>query len=351
ETLVGAVEMPVGTTADATKERLLKLSDAADDIPEVQSVQMFVALQVDFSGAGMTSANMQPHLGQLVIELLPADQRERREMRSSMEVLAQLRESSATLAGVNSVTWEAISGGPGGKDVHIQIAGRDFDEIRAVAEELKAELAGYAGVSDLDDDLDEGQRELQLALKPSSRPIGLSVAELGTYVRNALFGAEARRITRNREDVKIMVRYPEEYRENVDQIESMWIPTLSAAGERSWVPLGEIATVTEAEGYTTIHRSRQQRAISVFAEVDAEHASTFEILGRIRSEWIPQIREEHPDVRFEFLGSSEEQAKAFSSLKTAFPAALLLVYMMLAGLFRSYLQPLVVMAVIPFGIQ
>ena len=351
ETLICAVEMPVGTTADLVRKRLQEVSDFAVAQPEVQNVQTFVARQYDVAGAGATGSNDQSHLGQCIIELHAADARDLRGQRSSTELLTQLREFSQTLAGVNSVTWEAMNGGPGGKDIHIRVAGRDFDEIVEVAEQLRSELAGYEGVFDLDDDNDDGKREVQLRLRQSARPTGITVGMLGHHVRSALYGRESRRITRNREDVRIMVRYPESFRTSVYNLESMWIPSARPGEKRGWLPLSEVAELTETEGYTSIHRSQQQRAVTVYGEVDQDQANTAEILARVRRTFQQRMLEEHPDVRLEFLGSFEERGKAFGSLKLAFPVALLMIYMLLAGLFRSYFQPLVVMSAIPFGIQ
>jgi multidrug efflux pump subunit AcrB len=264
--------------------------------------------------------------------------------------MRQLREVSQKLPGVNSVAWEELSGGPGGKDIELRISGNDFDEIVAVSESLKAHLQNYKGVVDLDDNFDAGLREVRLKLRETAEPTGLSVGQLGQQVRSALYGREARRITRDREDVKIMVRYPEEFRKNLNHLDSMWIPS-GLGPNRNWIPLGEVADIAEARSYSTIHRSQQQRSISVLGDVESEIASTNDILNQVRAEFLPVMAAEHPGIRIEFLGSAEEQAKSFSSLKMAMFVSLLVIYTLLAGLFRSYAQPLVVMAAIPFGFQ
>jgi HAE1 family hydrophobic/amphiphilic exporter-1 len=353
ETIICALEMPVGTTADNVKEQINFLANyAVENMPnEVVNVQTFIARQFDFSGFGSPMMNNQSHLGQMVIELKPADEREKLNARSSEELLTVFRKVSQKLAGVNSVTWEAMSGGPGGKDIHIKITGSDFDELVEVAEELKSKIAGYQGVFDLDDDIDKGKREIQLQLRESARPTGITVSILGSHVRAAMFGAEAHRLTRNREDVKIMVRYPQSVRKNIYNIESMWIPTSGPPGLRGWVPLGQVAKLTETEGYSTIHRSQQQRSVSVFGEVDQAVGNVSEILEKVRETFDNTLISEHPNVRIEFLGSYEEMGKAFGSLRIAFPVALLMIYMLLAGLFRSYFQPLVVMSAIPFSLM
>lgn len=350
ETIMAKLDMPVGTNADVVRERLQTLSETAVAMPEVENVQMFVARQYDFKGAGAMANADQSHLGQLVIALHPADERDGRGERSSTELLAVLREKSAGLPGINSVAWEAMNGGPGGKDLDIRVSGGDFEQLTQAAEELKQELANYRGVEDLDDDYDRGLREVQLRMRSTAESTGLRVGLLGMHVRNALFGSEARRLTRNREDVKIMVRYPERFRKNVYNVESMWIPADAPDGTRRWVPLSEVAELTEAESYATIHRSQQQRSISVFGEVNSEINKPQMITNQLEESFLPKLRERYPNIRVEFRGQAEEMGKAFGSLRTAFPAAMLLVFMLLAGLFRSYVQPVVVMSAIPFGI-
>ncbi|MCA9082280.1 MAG: efflux RND transporter permease subunit, partial [Planctomycetaceae bacterium] len=209
ESMYAQVEMPVGTNAEAVEEKMRVLSDFAGTIPEVKSVSMDVASIMSVGGEGSATANSQSHLGQVWVELLAADERETKGMRGSQEVLADLRTVSESLTGVNSVKWEVMNGGPAGKDIEIRVSGPEFEQVRDVSEEIQQHLATYEGVVDLSDDYDEGKRELRLELKDAARPTGITKAVLGGHVRAATYGAEARRITRNREDVKIMVRYPE----------------------------------------------------------------------------------------------------------------------------------------------
>lgn len=352
ESMYAQIEMPVGTNIEGVKARLRELSEKASQIPEVEGVQMDVGIKLDVGSAGALGGEVASHFGQIWIELLASDERDRLGMRSSQEVLAELREVSEGFTGVNSVRWEMMSGGPGGKDIEIRISGADLDEVEQVADRFKEHLATYAGVVDLSDNLERGKRELQLRLLESARPTGITKAALGGHVRAATYGAEARRITRNREDVKIMVRYPERYREDVFHIESMYLPTPpDSQGNRGWVPLKEVAEIKETRGHTQIHRSQQRRAVTVSGEIDTFVTSANDVLTRVKEVFVPQILEQHPGIRVEFLGSSEEQAKSFGSLKLAFPVALLIIYMMLAALFKSYVQPLVVMSAIPFGLQ
>ncbi|MEW4489050.1 efflux RND transporter permease subunit [Thalassoglobus sp. JC818] len=352
ESMIAQIELPVGSNTSAVEERLRRLSDAATKMPEVDGVAMDVAVMIDVNSTGGMGVELQSHVGQLWIELMAADEREQRGLRSSQEVLAELRAESEKLTGINSITWQLMSGGPGGKDIEIRLTGRSMEELEEIVEDFKAQLSTYAGVVDLGDDFDDGRREVQLSLRPSARSTGITKASLGQSVRAATYGVEARRITRNREEVKIMVRYPRDFREDVFHIESLWIPTpANQDGVISWVPIQEVAEIEETRGFTQIHRSQLDRAMTITGDVDTLIASPTDIIGRIKNDYLPKLQKEYPGIRVEFLGSSEEQGKSFSSLTLAMPVALLMIYMMLAALFRSYFQPLVVMSAIPFGIQ
>lgn len=371
ETMIMQLEMPIGTVLPDTKERLQKLSDFVLELPEVVSVQMQAGFQIDIGGTGATGANAQPHLGQLIVELVESDQRETQNMRSSEQLLTVLRDYSSKIPGVNSIVWEAFSGGPAGKDIEIRISGDKFDDVVAVSTRIKQDLNTYQGVVDLEDNYELGKQEAQLRLLESARPTGITVSDLGTFVRNAIYGAEARRITRNEEDVKIMVRLPEKYRKDVFNLEDLWVPRPASSmasaqvsamspnagrldqirSQLRWIPISEVAQIEETLGFTTIYRSAQERSITVRGDVDSTLGNLNEVMAKFRETTLVELQKQYPEVRFEFLGTSEEQAKSFAGLKLAFPVAFLIIYMMLAGLFRSYFQPLVVMAAIPFGLE
>jgi HAE1 family hydrophobic/amphiphilic exporter-1 len=353
ETLTGSIELPVGTPASQTRDKLQELSDAALKLPEIVNVQTFVARQYDLGGEGMEGARDKSHLGQMIIELKEATNR----TRHSEQVLADLRAASEKLTGVNSVTWQSLNGGPAGRSLELKVSGDNFDDTLTVADLLRDKIATFQGVYDIDDNLDRGQREVRLGLKESARATGVTTAILGHEVRNAFYGREARRITRNREDVKIMVRYPESLRRDIDHIERMWIPAPQGAvanrpGEsRAWIPLGEVATLVEDRGFSTINRTNQQRAITVVADVDETTGNEDAILVAVGEWFRTEIAPKYPGVRYEPLGKTLEVQKMLGGLYLAFPVSILIIYILLAGLFRSYLQPLVVMIAIPFGVQ
>ncbi len=377
ESVICALEMPIGTSTERLQEELQKLTDfivSEERFPEIVNVQTIAGRQYDVTGAGSVGFDDQSHLGQLIVEICPAEER----TRSSKALVNALRDfSSSQLTGVNSVKWEAMNGGPGGNDIEISVSGVDDDQLPKAIADIK-EIAGMLqGVYDLDDNLDIGKKELRLTLRDSAASAGVTVASLGAHVRGALFGQEAKRISRNREDVRIMVRYPESFRESNWNVESMWIPgrvasnpmnanaALSASMNngspasgsdedmsqaRKWIPIRELAEINRGIGYSTISRYQQTRSAKVTGAVDyAVVPSTSSVVDAIRAKVAAEVLPKYPGIDIQYLGQAEEMRKSFSSLQIAFPIALLIIYGMLAGLFRSYTQPLVVMSAIPFG--
>ena len=352
ESLICALEMPIGTSTERLKEELEKLTEFvvdSDRYPEVVNVQTIAGRQYDVTGAGAVGFDDQSHLGQLVVEICPAEER----AKSSNQLVNELREFSTTkLTGINSVRWMAMNGGPGGNDIEVSVSGIDNETLPLILTDIKQIAGSIKGVYDLDDNMDLGKKEMKLTVKDSAAATGITVGGLGTHVRGALFGQEARRITRNREDVKIMVRYPKEFRENSWNVESMWLPGSRDAitGERKWIPISEVADLDMGVGYSTITRYQQTRSAKVIGSVDdATPGGSQAVMTSIRDKIEAEVLPKYPGVEVQYLGQAEEIRKSFSSLRLAFPVALLIIYGMLAGLFRSYTQPLVVMAAIPFG--
>ena len=342
ETILANLEMPVGTPAERTGAALAEIEQAVLDLPdgELGNVYAVVGGQLAFGGAG-AGVTLQSHLGQCIIELTEIETRER----TSEDIIAELRARTADVTGANSVRFVPMQGGPGGAEIEIEVTGQQFDGIGRVVAALKDELAEYDGVYDIDDNADAGRREVRVALLDSARPLRLTTRDLATEVRGAFFGLEARTIQRQHEDVDIRVRFPAERRRNLYELEDMRIAT--PAG--NMVPLSEVARMSEDDGYATIRRINQRRAVTVAADVDQASNNAERIIAGL-APVLAQLERENPGVRVEFAGNKRETTKSLGSLRRDFLIALLLIYVMLCGLFGSYFQPLVVLAAVPFGL-
>ncbi|MCK4340743.1 MAG: efflux RND transporter permease subunit [Phycisphaerae bacterium] len=343
ETVLVNLEMPVGTPADQTENTLRVIENAILDrerFPEVNSSYALVGTQLQADEGG-TIATSRSHLGQIIIELSPVDQR----TRNSDEITAAMRQNTSNIAGVNSLKYQTMQGGPAGAEIEIEVTSERIADILSAINVLKEKLATKPGVHDIDDDYEAGRRELQLTLLESARPLGLTTQSLATEVRGAFYGLEARTLQRDREDVDIRVRFPEDRRNNIYELEAMRIATPRGG----MVPLSEVARIDDAEGTASIRRIDQRRALVVRADVDQSQNNAERIIAEMAPA-VSDLERNHSGLRIAFAGNKRETNKSLVSLRRDFMIAILIIFVMLAGLFKSYVHPLVVLAAVPFGV-
>lgn len=261
------------------------------------------------------------------------------------DITAAWREKVGDVPGVESIVFKSNLVRMGA-NIDIQMAHESFAVLSEVADRLKQELGGYPGVGDIEDSYSRGKRELKIRLKPEARTLGITEEDLGRQVRGAFYGAEALRLQRGRNEVKIMVRYPEGDRQSLWDLESMRIRTPSG-GE---LPLERAAWVEEGRGYAEIKRTDRKRVVNVTASVDSRIANASEILAELRQGLLTDLRRDYPGLAFDMEGEAKEMRDSMSSMAAGFQLALFAIFALLAIPFRSYSQPLIIMTAIPFGI-
>ncbi|MEM7020668.1 MAG: efflux RND transporter permease subunit, partial [Pseudomonadota bacterium] len=280
------------------------------------------------------------HIAEVSAELVPYNQRDI----SSAEVAALWREKVGTLPDAVKLNFnsDAFSAGTA---LAIQLSGADIDELRTAATELKAELGRYDGVYDISDSFLAGKQEVQLTLRDDARPLGLTQLQLARQVRQGFYGEEVQRVQRGVDDMRIMVRYPENERQSLGNMEDMWIRTADGME----IPFTSVAEAELGRGYAAINRTDRKRTVTVTADSDRAIASPESILASIQANDLPKILAKHPGVKVSLEGEQRERIRTFSTLPRALGLALMIIFALLAIPLRSYLQPLVIMSVIPFG--
>ncbi len=255
------------------------------------------------------------------------------------------REQLAPIAGVRNLSIiGSTSPGPGA-DVAFVLKGKDLAALTAASELLKQRLRSYDGLYDIADDFALGKEELTIRLLPGAGQLGFTLGEVARQVRQAFYGAEAQRLQRGREEVKVMVRYPLAERRSVAAIENM---RLRAADGRL-VPFTAVAFLERGRGYASISRVDGERAITISAAADKSRVEPGRVAAAISAE-LPQLLAAYPQVSFGKEGAAKEEAAAYDELLVGGALALIGIYALMAIPLRSYSQPLVIMAVIPFGI-
>jgi hydrophobic/amphiphilic exporter-1 (mainly G- bacteria), HAE1 family len=338
ETVVANLRMPVGTPMEATDRIMRRLEAAALAQPEVTSAMAIVGAQGTADGTEQLS---QAHLGQMYIELTPAEQRDR----TSDELIVAIRQAAGELTGIKSLRLDAIQGGPEGPPLSLTVSGDDPARIAAVVERLKAAMAAFDGVYDVTDDADRGQRELRIELLPGAREMGFNTQNLAMQVRGAVHGIEAHTFAVPGEDVDVRVKLDEPTRRSLAAIERMQVFTPSGRA----VPLGEVASVYEGESFATVRRVDRRRAVTITAEVDKQVVSPEAVATELAST-ISQVVQENPGLQIRPRGRQEQVRDSMSSLPLGMLAAVSLIYVNLAWLFRSYVLPVVILCAVPFAI-
>ena len=176
--------------------------------------------------------------------------------------------------------------------------------------------------------------------------LGVTLADLARQVREAFYGAEAQRIQRGDQEVKVMVRYPRAERTSIGNLENMWIRL--ADGRE--LPFTSVAEYEISRGYNTIERLDGQRTVTVSSNADLNVAEPLQIVNQVVRDFIPGLLSRYPGVSYELAGSSLEEQSSLMQMGYAFFAALFGIYALMAIPLKSYVQPLIIMSVIPFGI-
>lgn len=294
---------------------------------------------------GFTPGNTSPvaHLGEVTVELYPSEDRQ-----VSAEVLKEeWRKLTGPITGAVEVSFRTQSAS-GGNAIDIEFNGPDLTMLRRAVGAMQEDLADYEGVIEISDTDREGKKELRFRkLTAEGEALGLRLDDVARQVRQAFFGAEVDRLQRGRDEVKVMVRYPRDEREELATIEDMKIRTSGGAE----VPLMQLVEPEYGRGPDTIRRVNRQRAIQLIADIDpTSGANANEVITRFEKESLSIVGKEFPGVEWAFQGEQRDQRDSVREMSVKFAIALVLMFVMMAIALKSYIQPVIVMSVIPFGI-
>ena len=356
DTLRASLVMPTGTPFWRTDLLAARLTRAALDLnrqfegtsgkPVVRNVYTLVGQQTPLPGVVPAVGS---HVADVVVELLPAEQR--RAGLTSTRIIRQWRRNALAAGGMDQalqLTFGSFRGGPGGKALEIRLLGESTEALKPVAAQLKDRLQGFRGVNDIQDDALPGKLEMRIRLKAGAENLGIHLRQLAGQLRDAFYGNESLKVQRGRDEIKVMVRYPQWQRRSLEAVENMRVRT--AAGAE--VPFHEVAEVTIERGYTTLRRVGGKSVVTVSADVDEKVANAEQILRQLQRPggFFDRLRLAHPGLRIELRGQRQQFAESLGALEVWYPLALLGIYSVLAAIFRSYVQPVIIMLAIPFGL-
>ncbi len=345
--------MPAGTPINITSKHIDHINQQAEKLQQKYidpisntSIVQHILVTYGSTGTGLARTSKgQSHIGQVQLEITPPEKRSL--TISSSELVREWRKNIGEIPGKQELKFRAEIA-HGGSPIDIQLYGQDFDKLAAAAAAIKQRItAEYSdnGIFNIKNSFDGGKQELQIKLHEDADLLGISLNDLGTQIRHAFYGAEAQRIQRNRDDIYVMVRYPKAERASINDLNKMHIRTTNGVE----VPLSEAAEIETEQGIPVITRVDRQRVINVTADLNKEKGNAKIILNDIKS-WLPDLLTQHPGIRSSFEGEEKEQKEFMQSMITGLVFVLFAIYALLAIPFRSYVQPLIVMTVIPFSL-
>lgn len=265
---------------------------------------------------------------------------------STEEFTRQWRERTGTISGIENIKFDAAGMGPGGgPDLTVDLSHPDIDRLEEASEKLANRLEKFTATRDVDDGFSRAKPQLDYKILPEGRSLGLTPSMVGRQVRNSFYGSTALRHLRGRNEVELRVKLPEDQRTSEYFVNNLVINP-PQGGE---IPLRDVAEVKRESSYTSIKRRDGRRTITVTSDVES-NSEISRIVDTLKSDMLPDLVEEYPELAWAFEGEQAERRESMQGLFFGFLLALGVIYALLAIPFRSYVQPVVVMAAIPFGI-
>jgi multidrug efflux pump subunit AcrB len=333
-----SIVLPYGVNVERTRqiaERLVKAAQAV--VKESGHPELCEGIFADVGRGGSHQARIRVYL---------ADAEIRDKIMSTSEFTRRWREKAGLVAGVRYIRYASDSGGPGaGAALTIELRHEDEETLDRAAQVLAKELEPFPLVQDIDDGVLTGKQQFDFTLKPEAAGLGLTAEDIGRQVRAAFEGTEVLRQQRGRNEVKVKVRYPENERTRMYNLENFLVRT----ADRGEVLLSEVVDTKVGHSYTSIKRRNGLRTQTVTADVRPK-SKAGEVMAQLDATVFPKLMDEFPGLDYSYEGMEAENRDSFASLKVTLPLVLLAIYALLAIPFRSYSQPLIVMVSIPFGI-
>lgn len=279
--------------------------------------------------------------GKVIVELVKDED----SVISGKQMLKKWTEYVGEIPGATHFGTMALTGPGQGPDISLKLVGSELDKLRMATDELAAKLAAYDGVSDIRNSIEEGNREIKFKLKPLGQNLGLSQADLGRQLRQSYYGEEVQRVQRGDDEVRVILRYDRDSRELLYSLSQLRIRTKD--GQQ--IPLQTVADIHLGKAPNSIERVNRKRVARLTAMVDKGIANPQSIITELQTKQLPKIMEKY-QVRDELDGMSKEIRQLSDKLILGMLAANFLIYVLIAIPLKSYLQPLIIMSVIPFGI-
>ncbi len=333
------IKLPAGTREHKTEAILTRIEQITNEVNKEISENTFGG---ELEPITKIQRNVGPttYQGNLTVSLLDG---ERRGDISARTIIAKVRKILGEVPEAESVSFSSAS--PFGRPVSISLLGTDEKEMAAAIREVKLNLGKITDLKDIVDNNQEGLKEISLELTPKAYNLGFTLSDILSQVRQGFFGAEAQRIQRGEDEVRVWVRYDTESRSDINDLNNMRIRSTSGQS----IPLGELAKMKTERGIVNINRIEGEREVRIEADIANDKVSISDITSDIKNVILPEVLKEFPSVRASFEGQERQQKKTTDSLQTVMPIIFLLMFFVIVLTFKSVSQALIVFLLLPFG--
>lgn len=352
DSITADLALPTGAPFEATRDAAMRMLNEAEAMrreyaergePVFGSISATIGGRTSlFGGPGsISSTTLASHVAQINIRLTPSSQRRV----SSTELEREWRNRIGQIAGAERLSFTA-SAGPQSPDIAYQLSHPDNGDLERAVNALVAGLREIEAVSGIDSGYELGKRQLEFALTPAGEAAGLRSVDIARQARQAFFGEEIQRIQRGSEEVRVFLRYPQDERADLADLSRFRV----RAPDGSALPLSVAANITESRSLTSINSVDGRRVIEVTADVDRTILTPDDARAIVERRLLSDLQAEFPLLRWELSGAGRDQAEDFGSIGQGFLFAIIIMYALLATQLGSYVQPIVILIAIPFGI-
>ncbi|MDX1637312.1 MAG: efflux RND transporter permease subunit, partial [Balneolaceae bacterium] len=328
------VSLPVGTTPDQAAAVAIEITNSTHRMFEEHNL-FEVADGIKTNVRGQSFIDVE-------IVMKPPSERDM----SAQEVIELWRDNIGDIEGLDQITFEAERG-PAGyqQDISVDLSHSDIEVLEKASQAFFDRVEAFDATRDVNDNYNRGKTQFDFKLLPEGRQLGLTPAMVGQQIRDAFYGALAMRQLRGTNEIEVRVKLPREQRKDLYHLEDLVIQT----PDGTEVPLLDVVEIQEGEAFTTINRRDGRRVVTVGMDAEPANAVT-RVLESIQTEVLPQLRRDFPGITWSFEGSQAEMRESTQALWGGFALAMMVIYALLAVALNSYIQPLIVMGAIPFGI-
>jgi multidrug efflux pump subunit AcrB len=333
------VWMPEGSRIESSDAVLRQFEEAALALPREEILDVVTQVgRLDTESDRLIGKDV----GQVVVNLVEPSER----ARSLDQIIEDLETRTSQITGYRNLEIATASSGPPiGKPVEVKIKGKDLDTLEEIAARVAAYLRGLPGVDSVQDDIKKGKQEVRIQVKKNrAHLVGLDASDIASQIKSAFDGLTATIFHDGAEEVDVVVKFQQSSRRNLQDIEYLKIPTRDGG----LVPFDSVASYTVERGWADVKRFDGERAITVGADVDQNITTPVEVTEKLQT-YFADIGRQFPGYRLDFRGEFKEYEEAFGNVLKLFAVGVLIMYLILAAQFRSYLQPLLVLFAVPFA--